>query len=273
MNCYYLVSHGSYTSINKKNFDVPKNIRLIQYTTPGSYLSHFAATYIFNNSCNNNTVSENLYGVTEDGNLFKEKIKVKTINPGGKTVDLDLVFGDKVGNISLGVYEKNGNKLYLKIDEKKEVMVSLSKYLEKISDLIEYNNISGIVDVHQISCRGESELLQIDKIIKKTVKNKPITEADIDETIRKFDNMKIESTPPNKDFYNKKVVLYTDNKDEAKSRALNISKSKTLGIWRKVNIIQSKIEKKNKTYKKRTEARQSKVFESITKRKTRKTKK
>jgi hypothetical protein len=261
MSCYYLVSHGSYTGVNKNFFKIPENIRLIQYTTPGSLLTELASNYIFEQSCiinnntSNNNTSKNFYIVTENGDLLKEQIKKKVIKPGDETVDIQLHFGKKVGNTSLGFYEKNGNDMKLICKENNEVNVLLSDYLKKISDLVNINNFTGVIDIHQISCRGEMDILEIDKVINETVKNKPISHADLDEVIRSIENMEVDDDIPlfkaDKNFLEKRIVLYTDDKIKA------------LGEWRKQNIKLSKTEKKNKTYKKKKEDRLSKNYKYL----------
>jgi hypothetical protein len=139
-------------------------------------------------------------------------------------------------------------------EENNEVNISLSEYLEKISNWVNYRNFTGVIDIHQISCRGEMDILEIDKVINKTVKNKPISDADLDEVIRNIENVEVDDIPlfkADKNFLEKIIVLYTDDKIKA------------LGEWRKQNIKLSKTEKKKKTYKKKKEDRLSKNYKDL----------
>jgi hypothetical protein len=258
MNCYYLVSHGSYSLINKTSFKVPDNIRLIQYTTPNTVLTNWAVSHILEKPCNS-LIPNNMFIVTQDRDLLREKIHKKIINPGEKTVDIELTFGKPVSGISLGMYKKNNNnKAVLLFEEKIKGYIMLSKYLEEFSKSVKmYIGEGVIVDVHQLSCRFERPASRLYEIIKKG------SESDIDEISRSIENIDLDDSniplySTDELYFDKKTILYTEDKEYA----IEFWK-KLLEKWRKQNIKNSRTEKRNKTYEKKKEDRILKNYKSL----------
>jgi len=262
MSCYYLVSHGGYLQNNKTSFKIPDNIRLVQYTAPGSLLTSLAASRILKSPCSSSSIPKSVpkdfYIVTEEGDLLREEVVKKILEPGEKTVDLVLTFGKDVAGIPLGVYKKDKNQeLSIIFKNKEEVNILLSDYLKMLSESVFKGLLreKDTVVIHQLSCRYEFE----EEPEKNKLKIKPPSDADLDEVIRSFKSNRIIEAPPlfrtDKKFFDKKVVLYTDNKEEAKEKAAP--------LWRKQTLKNASIKRKNETFKKIKEDRLFKSYKSL----------
>lgn len=266
MSCYYLVSHGGYFQNNKKNFKIPDNIRLIQYTTPGSTLTNHAVSKILKSSCSSTSIPKSVpkdfYIVTDEGHLLREELVKKNLEPGVETVDIILTFGKDVAGIPLGVYKKENNQdVSIIINNKEEVSIWLSDYLKMLSkafkELFRYKDT---VVIHQLSCRSEFEEPEKDEEPEKNkLKKIPVTNSDLDEIIRSFKSNRIVDAPAlfrtDKKFFNKKVVLYTDDKEKAKEKAVP--------LWRKNTLKNASVKRKNETLKKIKEDRHLENYKSL----------
>ena len=174
---YYSISHGKYPSAvqierhnMKDTFNIPHNIRLIQFTRPGQQISYLQALYILDQYRINNIGNiDNKYIV--GGKLLEDKYKllneqysnliyetdvtVNVVEPGKETLNLVLSFNDT----RLPLYEAylvNTKETVLSNTrvpsiEDKSLEYHLYQISKEISELEDYDGY--ILNVIQLSCK------------------------------------------------------------------------------------------------------------------------
>ena len=102
-NCVVILSHGGYT-IPPRPFNIPNNIRLVQYSTPDRPLSGVDAYHILDSQNLCNIVDDGFFVNFDDRRLYRTAIRRNIVNPGEETQNLNLTFtGDIIADLHMGL--------------------------------------------------------------------------------------------------------------------------------------------------------------------------
>jgi hypothetical protein len=147
------LSHGQLPTlqINKKQCIIPKNIILHQYTFPCQTLHPTQVDSISNFLEKNSYTkySKTFYTVNKNGEIRDQKIVSRTMHPGQKTTNLELLFDQTVKNFTMGLSCNFNNPVQLGL-ETRPVTCTLEQMMNKISTTFPFS----FIHLHQLSCRN-----------------------------------------------------------------------------------------------------------------------
>ena len=135
-------------------FVVPPNIRLIKYVSPDRKLTSAAARFIMTHLAKCNVVADTtLYHGFAGGKIFRDELTVSKSGPGTRISNMELIFDDSVPGFGMGVQVVR-NGVALTLNKPSTVHSTLESVLSWVSDMLRKDGVSGVVDVHQLTCQA-----------------------------------------------------------------------------------------------------------------------
>jgi hypothetical protein len=189
VRCAFINSHGAYFDPMRK-IQVPDNIRLIQYTNPRNVNFFAVHERIIENGCKN-LPDMDIYAISlRNAKIFKYGYKKQVTEPSNKTMDLHLSFNSNEADTNQRIIHPNQTEW--KPDG--ELITTLSAELEKLSAQYKIEYPGKIINVIQLSCRVGKEVTIYDDHNKRFRILNINYGDDIDEFIRDFEALNLETT-------------------------------------------------------------------------------
>jgi hypothetical protein len=164
-NIFMILSHGRlpFFDHNKKQCVVPRNIILHQYTLPSQQLHPVEVDSISNFIDKNpyKKYAKTFYTVNKRGEINNQKIISRTMRPGQKTTNLELIFDQTVTKFTMGI-----SCNLKKPTQLGGVSCPVISTLEDLMNKISSTYPDSFIHLHQLSCRvGDINSLDKDSII------------------------------------------------------------------------------------------------------------
>ena len=166
-----ILAHGRYTMDDNKEFRVPENIILIQYTQPGIVLGVIDALHIMKNYNKNfENLQPSYLKNKKTGEIYKPEGKLSEYKGGEVVLDLDLLFEKHLLNES---FDERLKMRVINPDDSTEFegqykLLLLSTLLASMSSSYNTKYPGKIVPVFQVSCRVDPNVYETDLCSKET---------------------------------------------------------------------------------------------------------
>lgn len=146
------LSHGRLPTqdYNKKQCVIPRNIMLHQYTLPCQNLHPVQVDSIANflEEHTYKKYKKTFYTVNEQGDISTHKIISRTMRPGQKTTNLELLFDQTVSKFTMGISCNFNEPVQLG-----SVTCPINTTLEEVMNKISTTYPDSFIHLHQLSCR------------------------------------------------------------------------------------------------------------------------